>query len=320
RTGAAAGASDAAELRSVSVKLDGRASIEHQLDIHVLDLAEAADNEDIAPLEVLQGLRYVMEYRISGGKMPSLDPDLMARLLEALLHYTADVTGSLLSKKLTEEADIAFTLFGEFTQEVDEFRAAVGRQSATDLRRALAVGRRCAAGASDDQRQDAAAVLRLLTTRFVQFRDWRDLVAREDQNDVASVLKEFAVAGDAAAGGDGAAPVMPPVDHELFPPPALYFDKNAKKLADMFQSDVASGLASSRVAALADFYGRNALPAPAPRSTLLMLLEQLSNFMVIILILAAVAEFATGDPKAAAVLLAVVVLNVTIGFVQELKA
>ncbi|KAJ3058781.1 hypothetical protein HK102_010319, partial [Quaeritorhiza haematococci] len=51
-----------------------------------------------------------------------------------------------------------------------------------------------------------------------------------------------------------------------------------------------------------------------------MLLAQILDFMIIILVIAAVAEAATKDYEAAVVLMIVVVLNVLIGFTQEYKA
>jgi Ca2+-transporting ATPase len=106
--------------------------------------------------------------------------------------------------------------------------------------------------------------------------------------------------------------------HDIFT--ALYFDKNVEKLANMFGSDITQGLPSSRIPELAAHYGANKLPAPPKPSVLKMLWTQLTDFIVMILIAAAVADIIIGDPKAAVVLLAVVVLNVIIGFSQEYKA
>jgi hypothetical protein len=39
------------------------ASIEHQIDIHVLDLVDASENPDISVSDILQGLKYVVDYR-----------------------------------------------------------------------------------------------------------------------------------------------------------------------------------------------------------------------------------------------------------------
>ena len=69
-----------------------------------------------------------------------------------------------------------------------------------------------------------------------------------------------------------------------------------------------------------EFYGRNILPTPPKASVLKMIFAQLTDFMVIVLILVAIVEFITGDDKAAYVLLFVVLINVTIGVTQEYKA
>lgn len=66
----------------------------------------------------MDGLRYVMEYRIKGGRYPSLDYDIMKRLADGLLLNMGDSGKKRkLRQKLTEEADVAFQLFGEFLLE-----------------------------------------------------------------------------------------------------------------------------------------------------------------------------------------------------------
>lgn len=90
----------------------------------VLDLVDIANNTDISLLEVLAGLRYVMDFRLKGGRQPSLDLDLMRRLCEGLLLNMGATEGTLLRRKTTKEADMAFELFGEFLEE-----GALGRVS-----------------------------------------------------------------------------------------------------------------------------------------------------------------------------------------------
>ncbi|KAJ3030919.1 UNVERIFIED_CONTAM: P-type ATPase [Siphonaria sp. JEL0065] len=304
------------EMRSFSVKLDGQASIEHQIDIHVQDLIEVNDVNGFSLSDILEGLKYVMDYRIRGGKMKHLNAELMARLMEALLQNMGHESGSLMKKRPTVESDLAFTLFGEFLEEVEEFRRAVGTMSATDLRQSLNIHRRCQPYSTKEQREDAAAILNLLTTRFVQFEDWRELVRADEQDDAEELIKEYAPRFKDAEG----APIMPPVDEDLFPPPALYFDKNSEKLAHMFGSDIRTGLPSAKVTLHQAHYGPNTLPAPPKPSVFKMLWAQLTDFMIIILIVAAIAEFSMGDPDPAIVLLVVVVLNVVIGFSQEWRA
>ncbi|KAF8975949.1 hypothetical protein BGZ52_008447, partial [Haplosporangium bisporale] len=61
---------------------DGKASVEHQIEINVVDLFDVQSNKEISLEEVMDGLRYVMEYRIKGGRFPSLDYDIMKRLAD----------------------------------------------------------------------------------------------------------------------------------------------------------------------------------------------------------------------------------------------
>ena len=77
-------------------------------------------NKEISLEEIMDGLRYVMEYRIKGRRFPSLDYDIMKRLADGLLMNIghSEKTGRFSqSQALSEEADVAFQLFGEFLLE-----------------------------------------------------------------------------------------------------------------------------------------------------------------------------------------------------------
>ncbi|KAJ3122747.1 P-type ATPase [Nowakowskiella sp. JEL0407] len=295
-----------------SVKVDGRVSIEHQIEIHVNDLISIEEQNDISLLDVLQGLKYVMDYRIKGGKMKRLDSDLMKRLLEGLLQNMDETEGSLLRRRPTEEADLAFTLFGEFLEEVEQFRTAVSRISAVDLREALKIHRRTQPWSTDDEKQAAVGVIGILVNNIPSFADWKDLVKQSEWGDVEDLLEKYSEKFKEMK--------MPPSDEVLFPPPALYFEKTVEKLEKMFKTNIQTGLSADTTTALLEHYGPNKIPEPPKPSILKMLWTQISDYMVFILIVAAAAEFATNDPKAAVVLLFVVVLNIIIGFSQEYKA
>ncbi|KAJ3067418.1 hypothetical protein HK102_007417, partial [Quaeritorhiza haematococci] len=237
---------DDPELKSLSVVLDGRASVEHQIDIHVLDLVDVATNKDLSLSDILQGLKYVMDYRIKGGKMPHLDRDLMRRLLESLLSNMAGKQGSILAQTPTEDADLAFELFGEFLEEVEEFRQCVGEKSTTDLRHALKIHRRCQPSSKEEQKENAAGILALLTTRFPQFQDWRELVKEREHDDVERLMKNYE--------GTFKEPNMPPTEGNIYPPPALYFDKSIEALALMFSTSLKNGLPSTKIPDLTAHY------------------------------------------------------------------
>ncbi|NOX60709.1 MAG: cation-translocating P-type ATPase [Chloroflexi bacterium] len=80
------------------------------------------------------------------------------------------------------------------------------------------------------------------------------------------------------------------------------------------------GLSQEEVARRRAQYGPNELVARAGKPVWRMILDQLSEVMVIILIIAAVISFLLGEYIDATVILAIVVLNTVLGFTQEYKA
>ena len=67
-------------------------------------------------------------------------------------------------------------------------------------------------------------------------------------------------------------------------------------------------------------YGPNELKERKKKTALMMLMGQFNDFLIIVLIAAAIMAGLAGSPKDAIVILAVVVLNAIIGFIQEHKA
>ena len=176
------------DLRSVSVRLDGRASIEHQIDIHVLDLVECVHNTDISLADILAGLKYVMDYRIKGNKMPNLDKDIMDRLAVGLLQNMSHKTGNLISQRFTEDATLSFILFGEFLQEVAEFREAIKDQSLSNLQFALKLHKR---GTSPEMKEMVVTVLAVLIANCPWIADWKELVKEEEWDIIQDWINEF---------------------------------------------------------------------------------------------------------------------------------
>ena len=179
---------DEFELRSISVRLDGRASIEHQLDIHVLDLVESCHNSDIELADVLAGIQYVMHYRIAGGKMPNLDYNIMERLLEGLLANMSTRTGKLLYKKFTAEANLSFVLFGQFLEQVEEFRKVANAKSASDLQFSFALHKRLD---TEEEQEITASVLSLVLRHCFQISEWKELVKENDYDQIEDLIKKF---------------------------------------------------------------------------------------------------------------------------------
>ncbi|KAG0236825.1 P-type ATPase [Actinomortierella wolfii] len=288
------------------------ASIEHQIEINVIDLFDVQSNKDISLEEVMDGLRYVMEYRIKGGRYPSLDYDIMKRLAEGLLLNMGNVEKHKFKTKLTEEADVAFQLFGEFILEVQEFRKAVGEKPVSDLRHALKLDIRCGPSSTEQEKKSVVALIALLTSIYPQFSEWRELVKSEGQSSVQKAMKEYADVVDKEK--------MPNVGGMILAPQALCFDRRIKRCLKMFRTNLETGLPSEAIPSLQEHYGKNILPQPPSPSPLKMLFNQLKDFMILLLLAVAILNAATKEYIPMAVLLIVVILNTIIGFTQEYKA
>jgi len=292
---------------------DGRRSLEHLLDVDVLDLFDSHENqspEKLPPNQPLSNIQFLMETRVKGGQQPNFEYPLMKRLLEALLIYMRQTHGKLLNKKFTYEANLALRLFGEFLQEVNEFRQAVGEKSVSELKYSLKFHRRCRLNDKSQQTATSLAILAMLITHFPQFSDWKDLVRESHHKEMDQLLKDFSP-NDVK---------MPPPSYQILPPQALYSDREPEKVLDMFQVYLSEGLKNDKIDDLRQFYGTNQIPKPPSASILKMLIAQLTDFMVLVLLAATIATAAQGDFKATSVLAVVIILNTVIGFTQEFKA
>lgn len=83
---------------------------------------------------------------------------------------------------------------------------------------------------------------------------------------------------------------------------------------------VADGLTSKEAQSRLETYGRNQLPQPAKRSALVRFLLQFHNILIYVLLASAVITAALGHLIDTLVIVAVVIANAAIGFVQEGKA
>jgi Ca2+-transporting ATPase len=87
-----------------------------------------------------------------------------------------------------------------------------------------------------------------------------------------------------------------------------------------WQSDAGRGLTAPAVEARRAQYGPNVLEEGARRSVAALLLAQFGDFMILVLLAAAVISGFVGDMADTLVILAIVALNGVIGFVQEYRA
>lgn len=80
------------------------------------------------------------------------------------------------------------------------------------------------------------------------------------------------------------------------------------------------GLSSDTAAKCQEKYGKNAIAEGKKKPTLLIFLEQFKDFLVIILIIAALISVFTGDLESFLVIIAVITMNAILGTVQTVKA
>lgn len=82
----------------------------------------------------------------------------------------------------------------------------------------------------------------------------------------------------------------------------------------------AEGLSSAEAARLLTRHGPNALPEEPRTPVWRRVLQQLRDPLILVLLVAAVLTIATGDLSDAAVILFVIMVNTTVGVVQEVRA
>lgn len=82
----------------------------------------------------------------------------------------------------------------------------------------------------------------------------------------------------------------------------------------------AAGLSAAEAQKRLAEHGLNTLPEKGRRTLLLMLLEQFTDFMIVVLLAAAVISGFIGEPQDSIAILVIVLLNAIIGVVQEFRA
>ncbi|MDO8263700.1 MAG: calcium-translocating P-type ATPase, PMCA-type [Gallionella sp.] len=95
---------------------------------------------------------------------------------------------------------------------------------------------------------------------------------------------------------------------------------SAAETAQRLESDLQSGLSASDAAKRLAQFGPNALQEKRARSPWRMLLDQFSDFMIVVLIVAAIISGIVGDLGDTIAIVVIVILNAVIGFIQEYRA
>src|SRR3990172_1787277 len=84
--------------------------------------------------------------------------------------------------------------------------------------------------------------------------------------------------------------------------------------------DLTTGLSAAEAQRRFERWGPNRLPEAAGPSWPRRLLEQFTQFLVVVLLVAAIVSLALGEHLAAGAILGIVVLNGLLGFLQEYRA
>lgn len=99
-----------------------------------------------------------------------------------------------------------------------------------------------------------------------------------------------------------------------------YFNQSAADTAKDLEVNVAAGLTDAEAQERSAKYGKNRLEGGKEKSILEMALDQLKDYMVIILIIAAVVSVILGETLEGVIIIAIVILNTFLGVYQENKA
>ena len=103
-------------------------------------------------------------------------------------------------------------------------------------------------------------------------------------------------------------------------PQAVWHCIDCGEVARALGTDPVQGLAAEAAAQRLVRYGRNELRESRRRPPWRILLDQFADFMIVVLIAAAVVSGVIGEPQDTIAIIAILVLNAVIGFVQEYRA
>lgn len=95
--------------------------------------------------------------------------------------------------------------------------------------------------------------------------------------------------------------------------------KSIDQIAGELRSDLQKGLTQDEVEIRLQKYGQNVLKEQKGKSAAFILLSQFRSFLIIILFFASIISFVLGEALDAALIMAIVVLNGVVGFIQEYR-
>ena len=99
-----------------------------------------------------------------------------------------------------------------------------------------------------------------------------------------------------------------------------FYNEKAAEAAERLQTNTNTGLSSAEAARRLAQNGPNRLEGAKEKSVFLMILDQLKDFLVVILMIAAVVSIGLGEALEGIIILAIIVVNTILGVYQENKA
>lgn len=113
---------------------------------------------------------------------------------------------------------------------------------------------------------------------------------------------------------------MSDLDPEAKSPVSSWHTIPAQAVAHRLASNIVSGLTDSEAAERRERFGENVLRQQPTKSVWLMIADQLSDFMILVLVAAALMAGVLGEPKDSIVILVIVALNAAVGAFQEWRS
>ncbi|MGI6787732.1 MAG: cation-translocating P-type ATPase [Acholeplasmataceae bacterium] len=99
-----------------------------------------------------------------------------------------------------------------------------------------------------------------------------------------------------------------------------FHQMSTEELVKHFKTDIKNGLTQAEANKRLAEHGKNELEKPKKRSLLLRFIDQLKDFMILILFIAAILSFVTADYAEGILVIAIILINALLGVIQEAKA
>lgn len=100
----------------------------------------------------------------------------------------------------------------------------------------------------------------------------------------------------------------------------MFFNKTIEETLKELDSNPITGLSQKEIELKREKFGLNQLDAKKPKTLIAMFLAQLNDILIYILVAAAVISFLLGETSDAIIIAIVIIINATVGIIQESKA